>query len=76
MDYSDFATKNVLPPGATSPYPFVLLNQVVTDQLPTAQWAAGMLSGSTSLVLPPGILSSGNSYGFMIETIFRKNIDI
>lgn len=33
-------------------------------------------TSSTSVVLPPAILISGNSYYFQIESVYRKNIDL
>jgi hypothetical protein len=137
LDYTDFAVQNLLPPGASSPYPVVLTNRVVTSTFPTASdpiaplvgpalnpqingadllqdqmissatptlsWQApavgtaslylirvyqfvvtngspslqldgNFFSSTTSVMVPQGLMTSGNSYCFVIESLYRHNI--
>lgn len=47
----------------------------VTNGSPNVQLRAQLSSTNTSMVLPPGLLSSGNSYCFVIEALSRTNLD-
>jgi hypothetical protein len=139
VDYTDMAIQNIRPAGATSSFPYVLRNRVVSADFPTASnplvpltgpplnptingaslfndqvitgttptlaWqppSVGTASGyiiqvnevvvnngqtnvqariwltttSTSVVLPPGVLSSGKAYHFVIRSEYRKNLDM
>lgn len=47
----------------------------VTNGSPSVQLKAQLYSTNTSMALPPGLLSSGNSYCFVIEALSRTNLD-
>jgi hypothetical protein len=65
------------PPALGSAYVYYIQVQqfVVTNGTPSLQFKGQLSTTNTSLALPQGLLSSGNSYCFVIESLSRKNLN-
>jgi hypothetical protein len=61
--------------GTASIYSIGVQQFVVTNGNPSLQFKEQLYTTNTSVVLPQGLLSSGNSYCFVIESLSRKNLN-
>jgi hypothetical protein len=62
--------------GTASGYSILVYSVVVQNGNVAPLVGTILYTSSTSIVMPPGIITSGNIYYIVIDSLYRKNVDI